>query len=218
MITFLVCGQTPTAMDVLLTISAPEPVTEGAPAQPRAKSATQQSLVRQVIDQHYSFVWRMLRRLGLEAADAEDAAQHVFLVAVRRGLTGSPEQARPFLYGITTRVAANMRKKLRRRREVTQAEVECSEIARSSPERDLEVQQAMSLLDHLLEQLPLSLRLVFVLAEIEELSLAEIAKLEGIPQGTAASRLRRAREQFQSELERFESRERFIQQAGTRRK
>jgi RNA polymerase sigma-70 factor (ECF subfamily) len=101
---------------------------------------------------------------------------------------------------------------------VTQAEVECSEVARSSPERDLEVQQAMSLLDRLLEQLPLSLRLVFVLAEIEELSLADIAKLEDIPQGTAASRLRRARELFQAELERVESRERFIQQAGTRRK
>jgi RNA polymerase sigma-70 factor (ECF subfamily) len=37
---------------------------------------------------------------------------------------------------------------------------------------------------------------VLVLADIEELSTKELAELEGVPLGTAASRLRRARERL----------------------
>ena len=52
------------------------------------------------------------------------------------------------------------------------------------------------MLDELLEQLPDELRRVLVLAEIEECTVPEIAELEGIAVGTAASRLRRARGLF----------------------
>ena len=41
------------------------------------------------------------------------------------------------------------------------------------------------------------LRTVFVLFELEELSAPEVAGLTGLPVGTVASRLRRAREEFQ---------------------
>jgi len=43
----------------------------------------------------------------------------------------------------------------------------------------------------------LELRAVFVLFELEEMSTPEIADLLEIPTGTVASRLRRAREEFQ---------------------
>jgi RNA polymerase sigma-70 factor (ECF subfamily) len=55
-------------------------------------------------------------------------------------------------------------------------------------------------LDELLAKLPEKLRRALVLAEVEGLEVTEVASLEGIPVGTAASRLRRARERFRAEL------------------
>jgi len=47
-----------------------------------------------------------------------------------------------------------------------------------------------------LARMPLELRTVFVLFELEGLEVRAIAELEGLPVGTASSRLRRAREEF----------------------
>ena len=65
----------------------------------------------------------------------------------------------------------------------------------------LERQRARALVDDLLDQLSDDLRRVLVLAEIEQLSAPQIAELEGIPLGTVASRLRRARSRFYALLE-----------------
>ena len=53
------------------------------------------------------------------------------------------------------------------------------------------------ILQRVLNQLPLELRVVFVLYELEELTMADIAATLALPPGTVASRLRRSREQFQ---------------------
>ena len=45
-----------------------------------------------------------------------------------------------------------------------------------------------------------SLRAVFVLYEIEEMNLGEIARFLRVPRGTVASRLRRARAQFRKNV------------------
>jgi RNA polymerase sigma-70 factor (ECF subfamily) len=50
---------------------------------------------------------------------------------------------------------------------------------------------------------------VFVLFELEELSTPQIAELCHIPPGPAASRLRRAREDFEGRVAREEARRRF---------
>ncbi|HEY0468747.1 MAG TPA: sigma factor-like helix-turn-helix DNA-binding protein, partial [Polyangiaceae bacterium] len=59
------------------------------------------------------------------------------------------------------------------------------------------------------DEMPEDLRLVFVLFELEELSTRQIAELCEIPVGTAASRLRRAREDFEQRVARAEARRRF---------
>jgi RNA polymerase sigma-70 factor (ECF subfamily) len=69
------------------------------------------------------------------------------------------------------------------------------------PDETAELVAARELMDELLAKLSPELRRVLVLASIEQLALAEIAELEAIPQGTVASRLRRAREQFKAELD-----------------
>jgi RNA polymerase sigma-70 factor (ECF subfamily) len=147
------------------------------------------------------FVWRLLRRVGLSRPDADDAAQQVFLVASRRLPELQAGRERSFLYGTAVRIAANLRRGLRRRRESPEEAAPEQLDATEQPDELLERRRARAFLDELLEQLPAELRRVLVLAEIEQLTLASIAELEQIPPGTAASRLRRAREAFRRLLE-----------------
>ncbi len=185
-------------LTVLLTLAGPEHFTEPFRARLPAVSP-REALLRKVMDKHYDFVWRTLRRLGLSPADAEDAAQNVFLIADRRGLE-SVDESRRFLYAIAIRVASNSRRSITRRREVPQTDVDYDGTASSSPERDLEMRESVALLDRVLARLEPDLLRVFSLAMIEQLSRAEIAKLEGIPRGTVASRLQRARADLAKEL------------------
>lgn len=150
----------------------------------------------------FVWVWRLLRRIGLSPADADDATQQVFLVAARRGGDVAGGSARAFLYGTALRVAANARRSLRRRREVPSASVAEGPAHELHPDELLEQRRARVLLDALLAQMPPDLRRVLVLAEIEQLTVPQIADLEGVALGTAASRLRRARGVFFGLLER----------------
>jgi RNA polymerase sigma-70 factor, ECF subfamily len=150
-----------------------------------------------LVAQHYSFIWRVLRGLGLSRADAEDATQQVFMIAARKLDLIAPETARSFVYGAALRVANNTRRGLRRRREVLGDEgSDEPEPESRGPEKMAELVQARQLLARVLDQLPEKHRRVIVLAEIEQLEVPEIAALEGVPVGTAASRLRAAREKF----------------------
>jgi RNA polymerase sigma-70 factor (ECF subfamily) len=155
-----------------------------------------------LVSRHYAFVWRLLRGFGLSPTDAEDAAQQVFVIAARKLADIAPERARSFLYGTTRRVANNVRRGIRRRREVPDDDAtDAEEPEPRGPEQMAAVVQARELLGDLLNNLPEELRRVLVLAEIEQIEVQEIAELEGLPVGTAASRLRRAREQFRVLLE-----------------
>jgi RNA polymerase sigma-70 factor (ECF subfamily) len=165
--------------------------------------------IGQLVREHYSFVWRLLRRLGLGEGDADDAAQQVFLVASGRLSSVEPARERSFLYGVALNVGARARRSLGRRREEP-LEAAGERAAREpNAEQVLERREARALLDQLLDEMPEELRVVFVLFELEELSTPEIAELCAIPVGTAASRLRRARDDFDERVARAEARRRF---------
>ena len=169
---------------------------------------------RALVLEHFDFVWRLLRRLGLSPADADDAAQHVFMTAAQKLDAIADGRQRPFLYGVALRVAQNHKRKLMRRLERDgRAASEPSEIS-TTPDDALRWREARDLLDRLLQALPEDLARVLVLAEIEELPVAEIAQLEGVPVGTAASRLRRARSSFHEALAVAQSEQPF-REAGT---
>jgi RNA polymerase sigma-70 factor (ECF subfamily) len=154
-----------------------------------------------LVAQHYGFIWRILRGLGLSAMDAEDATQQVFMIAARKLDSIDPERARSFLYGAALRVANNARRGLRRRREVLNEETSDEPEPESrGPEQMAQLVQARRLLAQVLDRLPEKHRRVLILAEIEQLEVPEIAALEGVPVGTAASRLRVARERFRALL------------------
>jgi RNA polymerase sigma-70 factor (ECF subfamily) len=146
---------------------------------------------------HYASIWRLLRRLGVKPAQLDDAAQEVFWVAARRLADIEPGRAGSFLYGVALRVASGEARRAR----TAPPLADLDELARladaaPSPEERLEQRRARELLDWVLDRLPLDLRAVFVLHELEGLEVREIAALEDIPLGTASSRLRRAREEF----------------------
>lgn len=166
-----------------------------------------------LVDRHLGFVWRVLRRLGLSPADADDASQQVFMVAARKGVENQRTE-RAFLYATAIRVAANARRSLKRRREVFPDSFDQELHPTASPERHLELAQARALLDELLAQLPAEQARVLVLSQVEQMSTPAIAQLEGIPSGTAASRLRLARRAFR-ELLRSTVRENPFEEGGT---
>ncbi len=155
--------------------------------------------LRALQEEHFEFLWRSLRRLGVPEADVDDAVQQVFLVAARR--TIQPGAERAFLFSTALRVASHARRTLRRRREADEPVPEQTDLS-PSPEELLDQRRARALLDEVLSSLPLDLRAVFILYELEELTVVEIALMLGIPGGTAASRLRRARECFHETVER----------------
>jgi RNA polymerase sigma-70 factor, ECF subfamily len=162
-----------------------------------------------LVREHYGFVWRLLRRLGLREGDADDAAQQVFLAAAGRLGDVEPSRERSFLYGVALNVGSRARRSQGRRREEPLEAAGEREAHEPNAEQLLERRQARQLLDALLDEMPDDLRVVFVLFELEELSTPEIAELCQIPVGTAASRLRRAREDFEERVARVEARRRF---------
>jgi RNA polymerase sigma-70 factor (ECF subfamily) len=153
-------------------------------------------------DQH-AFGWRSWRRLGVPDGDVDDASQQVFLVAYRRLAEIAPASERSFLFQTALRVAADWRRAHKRRSEQPGVDLVDVPDDAASPEELMDQRRARVLLDRVLAAMPLDLRAVFVLFELEEMTMMEIATLTNIPPGTVASRLRRARRVFQTAVARL---------------
>jgi len=159
-----------------------------------------------LIEEHLDFVWRSLRRLGVPQSATDDASQRVWLVLARRLPEITPGQERAFLFGTAMRVASDVRRRVAKRRELGGME-HMDFVDHSPTPLDLIARhQARHLLDQVLGELPQDLRAVFVLYELEEQTAAQIAALLDIPPGTVASRLRRARAEFEQAIKRFKAR------------
>jgi RNA polymerase sigma-70 factor (ECF subfamily) len=162
-----------------------------------------------LVGDHYPFVWRVLRRLGLSEADADDAAQQVFLNVSRRLDDIRTGSERAFLFRTAVHVASKAHRSRRRRRETTEGD--CADWPDQFPPADalLDQRRARALLDAMLHELPDELRDVVVLFEIEGLGKIEVAEALNIPPGTVASRLRRARQAISELVARHQARSRF---------
>ena len=168
------------------------------------REETTDARFRAMVDAHLETIWRSLRRLGVPAAAADDGVQQVFLVASRRLHEIEEAGERRYLLGIALRVASEMRRAIRRRREVPTeglaAEPYPVRDAQDSAEEVLDNKRALALLATWLDEMPDILREAFVLFELEELGAADVARLLRIPVGTVASRVRRAREHIRKRL------------------
>jgi RNA polymerase sigma-70 factor, ECF subfamily len=176
---------------------AAEDARAGAAAAPATGSPTPMPTpiptFRKAFDAHAAFVWRSLLALGVRDADVADASQQVFVVLHGKLDRLAPGCAlRTFVYGICLRVASDFRQRAHVRYEQLHAQpVEQS--TRLTPEEELSHREALRRLEDVLTRLDPAQRDVFVLYEIEDLPMIEVARAVGCPLQTAYSRLHAAR-------------------------
>lgn len=187
----------------MVPMPAPNPSPDAESTEAHARGAALdgrlEARLRALRAQHFELLWRALRRFGVPESDVDDAVQDVLIVATRRLDDITQGKERAFLLATAVRVAARVRRTRRRRPEEPES---AADPADPTPSAEVLVDRhrARAVLDHILDAMPEELRAAFVLFELEELTVPEIAEVVGVPLGTAASRLRRAREVFREEL------------------
>jgi RNA polymerase sigma factor (sigma-70 family) len=141
-----------------------------------------------LVRKHARMVWGVCCRL-LHQHDAEDAFQSTFLVLVRKAADVPREAVANWLYGVARQTAIRLRataakRRLRETQVVNMPEPTVPEL------RDVDLQVAV---DEELSRLPDHYRGVVVLCDLEGMTRKEAARQLGIPEGSVASRLARAR-------------------------
>jgi RNA polymerase sigma-70 factor, ECF subfamily len=172
-----------------------------APAPNGSLEPTRPLSLESLYREHFKAVWRVLRRLGVPPAQIDDAAQDVFLV-VHRKLDGVDpgSRVRSWIFAVAVRVAHEYRRRAGRQR----AEPFEDDLvdAAPGPARQSELREAIRLLEALLAELDDKKRVVFVLSELEQLTVPEIAEVLGVNLNTVYSRLRSAKRRFDAALAR----------------
>jgi RNA polymerase sigma-70 factor (ECF subfamily) len=153
-----------------------------------------QARLARMIESDYRLIWRLLRRLGVPMHTVDDATQQVFLIAAERLDDIRERSERAFAFGTALRVAQTYRRRLGR--EPVSGESDLSASPMPGPDELSDQRRARELLGRMLDAMPLDLRTVFILFELEGMTSPEIAELSDVPLGTVASRLRRARQRF----------------------
>lgn len=159
-----------------------------------------------VYNEHHDFMWRSLRRLGVDAADVEDAVHDAFLVVARRLVEFEGRSSlRTWLFAVAIRVAQSRRRD--RQREVHHLERYESVAPRQSddpwPRQEMRV-----ILHQLLDTLEEDQRIVFIMIELESMTAPEIAAALELKVPTVYSRLRLAREAMRRAVTRYLARTR----------
>src|SRR5262245_53035772 len=144
-----------------------------------------------LVRRHGPMVWGVCRRVLRSHEDAEDAFQATFLVLVRKATSIVPrEMVANWLYGVAHQTALNARVTAARRRERERQVTEMPEPAVAEPDLWDDLQP---LLDAALSRLPDKYRAVIILCDLEGKTRKEAARQIGVPEGTVAGRLARAR-------------------------
>jgi RNA polymerase sigma-70 factor (ECF subfamily) len=154
-----------------------------------------------VYDAYVDFVWRSARRLGVGEGAVDDVVQQVFLVVHRR-LTEFEGRAsiRTWLFSILLNAVRDHRRSLRRKSPHAFLDGEDPDTLAEpalGPEEALERAEASRMIDRLLEELEDDKRVVFVMAELEQMTPAEIAEATGLEPKAVYARLRAARIDFE---------------------
>lgn len=156
----------------------------------------------QVYQRELDYLIGSLRRLGVPYADIEDVLHEVFLVMLTRwDEYDRSRPIRPWLFGIAFRVASAQRRK--GMREVPSDEYEAEDLA-AGPDDSAVATQTRALLLKALATIPVERRAVLILHEVDETPMRVIAEQLAIPLFTAYSRLRKARQELDQALTRFQ--------------
>jgi RNA polymerase sigma-70 factor, ECF subfamily len=175
-------------------------------AEPPAAAPREPEAADDFVRRHHAFVWRVLRRNGLAPADADDAAQKVFLITLARLSDIQSGSERAFLYRTAAHVASKAQRSVRRRPDTASLGERDEPDHEPLPDALLDQRRARELLDRILGELSDELRAALILFDLEGLTKQEVAEALGIPPGTVASRVRRAREEVEARVLRHQAR------------
>lgn len=145
---------------------------------------------------HFDFVWRSLRRLGVQPFVLDDAAQEVFVVVYRRFSDFRPgSSAKAWLFAIAQRVASDQRRSARRK---TSNLVPLSEHVSTSatPFEGAMQREAQDLVIEFLGAIDEERRAVFILSDLEQMAAPEIARIVHVNVNTVYYRIASARRAF----------------------
>jgi RNA polymerase sigma-70 factor (ECF subfamily) len=169
----------------------------------------------EVYAEHFPFVWRSVRRLGVDSSAVDDTVQEIFLVVHRR-LSEFEARAsmKTWLFGIVLRVVRQHRRTLRRKpaqlggTAAMDPDVELvRDAAARGPHEQMAEREAVRTLHAILDQLDDERREIFVLAELEQMTVPEIADAVEANVNTVYSRLRAARRDFDQAVLRHRARD-----------
>lgn len=167
-----------------------------------------------IYSEHFDLVFRNIRRLGVPETLVDDAVQEVFLVVYRRlGQFEGRSSLKTWIFSIVTRVASDHRRAIRRKSPHTRgpdAAVDADDIAdekAEGPHERMERLEGVRLLHRLLDELDDDKRIVLVLAELESMTVPEIADTLGENVNTIYARLRAARRDFEQAVARERARD-----------
>ena len=158
----------------------------------------------QIYEQHFDFVWRNARRLGVPEANADDVAQDVFMIVQRRMADfDGRASVQAWIFGILVRVVRDHRRSFRRKgarhvplEEATQGTTSAVEPG-PTPVEVAGRAEHVRLLERLLGELDEDKRTLLILSELEQWTLREIAELFGSNTNTIHSRVRAAKRAFE---------------------
>lgn len=142
----------------------------------------------------FGFVWRNLRRLGVDPEQLEDAAHDVFVVVHRRLEDYRPDHSpKAWLFAITRRVASDQRRRVRRKGNLAALPETLVACDGRGPGESASRHEASTIVHAFLEELDEAHREVFALVELEQMTAPEVAAAMGIRETTVYARVRSAR-------------------------
>ncbi|MEX1368686.1 MAG: sigma-70 family RNA polymerase sigma factor, partial [Nannocystaceae bacterium] len=147
--------------------------------------------------EHYGLVWGAARRFGVDDNLLDDAVQEAFLVAYRRMGSFDGRSPKAWLYGITRRVASNVRRSERR---TTRRKDAVKHSMQTATSRSAEAVEAWQALDRFLEGLSERQREIFVLSELEGMTGAEVARSLSLRPSTTYDAIRALRRRFTEQI------------------
>jgi len=156
-----------------------------------------------LVQRHHSVIYRFLYHFMGNPSDAEDITQETFLNIHRKLRSHNPAQS--FCSWIMT-IARNLAISHHRRR--TPAPLDPAMLAAAikdvtpNPEQELLAKEAGEEVHMALQRLPAETREILIMRYILDIPLQGVAELLNIPEGTAKSRVFKARNALREQLER----------------
>lgn len=162
-----------------------------------------------LVERHYRQIYALAFQILGDPDDAADVTQETFVKAFEN-LRRFRHRCKfaTWLYRIALNSCRDFR---RRRREIPFSQIippdapdfDPISLSESDPEQVWNQREKAEAVQKTLQQLPLGMRQILVLCDMQGLSYAEVADILGMPEGTVKSRLHRARHAFKEAWERL---------------